>query len=79
MSDSTLQCRADAPPASRWGVCGFARLAKMSSDDAGQLTVEWALVLAAIALPMYAVILVCLNLLAAHYRMVTFMETLPFP
>ncbi len=59
--------------------CGFARLGNIVSDDAGQATVEWALVLAAVALPMYFIIIVCLDLLAAHYRMVTFMETLPFP
>ena len=53
--------------------CGFA------ADSAGQVTIEWALVLAAVALPMYFVIVMCLNLLVAHFRMVTFMETLPFP
>ena len=58
---------------------GFALSEKFVSDDAGQATVEWALVLAAVALPMYFIIVVCLNLLVAHYRMVTFMETLPFP
>ena len=50
-----------------------------ASDDSGQVALEWALVLAAVALPMYFIIVVCLNLLVAHYRMVTFMETLPFP
>ncbi len=59
--------------------CGFALSKKIFSDDAGQATVEWVLVLAAVALPMYFIIVVCLNLLVAHYRMVTFMETLPFP
>ena len=57
----------------------LAPVKKIISDDAGQATVEWALVLAAVALPMYFIIVVCLNLLVAHYRMVTFMETLPFP
>lgn len=51
----------------------------IAADDAGQATIEWALVLAAVALPMFFIIVVCLNLLMAHYRMVTFMETLPFP
>ena len=57
----------------------LATVKKIVSDDSGQATIEWALVLAAVALPMYFIIVVCLNLLVAHYRMVTFMETLPFP
>ncbi len=57
----------------------LAPMRKIVSDDSGQVTLEWALVLAAVALPMYFIIVVCLNLLVAHYRMVTFMETLPFP
>ena len=48
-------------------------------DASGEATLEWALVLAAVALPMYFVFRICLNLLVAHYQMVTFMETLPFP
>ena len=48
-------------------------------DKAGEATVEWALVLAAIALPMYFVFRICLDLLVAHYQMVSFIETLPFP
>ncbi len=57
----------------------FADLMGIVSDDAGQATIEWALVLAFIALPMYFIFKVCLNLLVAHYQMVTFLETLPFP
>ena len=55
------------------------RLARLSEDSAAQLTLEWAMVLAFIALPMYWVFKVCMNLLIAHYQMVTFMETIPFP
>lgn len=54
-------------------------IARAFSDDSGQMTVEWALVLAAIALPMYFVFTVCLRLLVAHYQMVSFMDTIPFP
>jgi len=43
------------------------------------MTVEWSLVLAAVALPMYFVLKVCMNLLTAHFRMVSFIETVPFP
>ena len=48
-------------------------------DNAGQMTLEWALVLAAFALPMFFVIRICMNVLVAHFQMVTFLETLPFP
>ena len=55
------------------------RFRRLHRDAAGQMTVEWALVLAVVALPMYFVCAVCLDLLVAHYQMVTFLETLPFP
>jgi hypothetical protein len=49
------------------------------ADDRGQMTLEWALVLAAFALPMFFVIRTCMEILVAHYQMVTFLITLPFP
>ena len=49
------------------------------ADDRGQMTLEWALVLAAFALPMFFVIRVCMSVLVAHFQMVSFLETLPFP
>ena len=57
-----------------WG-----RLRQLAKDQCGQLTLEWTMVLAFVVLPMYFVFRVCLNLLVAHFQMVTFMETLPFP
>lgn len=54
-------------------------LKRLSADAAGQMTVEWALVLVFVALPMYFVAATCLKLLVAHFQMVTFLETLPFP
>ncbi|OPX24396.1 MAG: hypothetical protein B1H04_02150 [Planctomycetales bacterium 4484_123] len=54
-------------------------LRRLGRQEAGQLTLEWAMVLAFIALPMYFVMKVCMRLLVAHYRMVSFMETVPFP
>ena len=48
-------------------------------ETAGQMTVEWSLVLAAVALPCYFICRVCLRLLVAYYQMVTFLESLPFP
>jgi hypothetical protein len=50
-----------------------------ASGEAGQTTVEWALIMAAIGLPLFWVFMMLLDLLTAHYRMVTFIETLPFP
>jgi hypothetical protein len=55
------------------------RLKRLGADAAGQMTLEWALVLVLVALPMYFVCAICLNLLVAHFQMITFLETLPFP
>ena len=54
-------------------------LKRLSADAAGQMTIEWALVLAAVALPMYYVCVTCLKVLVAHFQMIMFLETLPFP
>ena len=54
-------------------------LRRLYRQPEAQLTLEWTLLLAAVALPMYWVFRVCLSVLAAHFRMVTFMETVPFP
>ena len=48
-------------------------------DQAGQSTIEWTLILAVFALPMIWVIRVLLNTIAEYYRMVSFLETLPYP
>jgi len=63
--------------AGSWTICS--RLRRLHSQEGGQLTLEWTLLLAAIALPMYWVFRICLSVLVAHFRMVTFMETVPFP
>ena len=54
-------------------------LRTLAHDQAGQVTVEWALILAAVALPMFYVFRTCLHLLAYHYRMVTMLNSMPFP
>ena len=51
----------------------------LAADESGQTTIEWALVLAFFVLPMVAVLNMLLSVLVAHYRMVTFLETLPLP
>jgi hypothetical protein len=43
------------------------------------MTIEWSLVLAAVALPMYFVLMLLLDVLVGHYQMVTYLQTLPFP
>ena len=54
-------------------------LRRLCQDTRGQITIEWALVLAAVALPFYFVFRICLDLLVAHFQMVTFLQGLPFP
>ena len=58
---------------------GLTGCRRLHEDNRGQMVVEWALVLAAFALPMFFVIRVCMEILVAHYQMVTFLITLPFP
>ena len=52
---------------------------RFHADRAGQSTIEWTLILAVFALPMIWVIRVLLNTIAEYYRMVSFLETLPYP
>ena len=54
-------------------------LQQLALDQAGQTTVEWALLLGGFGLPMVYGFAMLLAILAEHYRMVTFIETLPFP
>ena len=51
----------------------------LDRDQGGQTTIEWALLLVGFVLPMIYVFRVLLAVLAEHYMMVTFLETLPFP
>jgi Flp pilus assembly pilin Flp len=51
----------------------------MHRDQAGQTTVEWTLLIAAFGIPMIFVFALTLSLLSAHYRMMTFLLTLPLP
>jgi hypothetical protein len=50
-----------------------------SADDRGATTLEWALLLAAIAIPSYWIIKQSLILLTDYYRMMTTLNGLPFP
>ena len=56
-----------------------AALGRLAADARGQVTVEWAMVLGVIALPMYFVLKLCMALLVVHFQMVSFLQTIPFP
>ena len=54
-------------------------LRRLWSDERGQTTIEYALLLAVIGLPSVAAFGLMVSILAEHYKMVTFLELLPFP
>lgn len=53
--------------------------ATVLADEQGAMTLEWALLLAAIALPAYVIFIMMLNTLVEYYRMMTTLNALPFP
>jgi hypothetical protein len=55
------------------------RRAGILKDSAGQATLEWAMLLAVFVLPMIYVLNLLLSVLAEHFAMVSFLETMPFP
>jgi Flp pilus assembly pilin Flp len=54
-------------------------LVRLAGDEAGQTTIEYALIIAAVGVPAIAVFGMLVAVLAENYRMVTFLELLPFP
>lgn len=60
-----------------WGP--WRRLAFLRRDCRGATTLEWAMLLAAIALPAYGMIRLGLATLVAHYQMAATLNGLPFP
>lgn len=56
-----------------------ARLVRLLGDQAGQSTLEWTLLLAVVGLPAITLFGWMVSALAEYYRMVTFLELLPFP
>ncbi len=54
-------------------------LRKILRDQRGQVTIEYTLVLVAFGLPMATTFVWLGRLLTEYYRMITFIETLPFP
>ena len=55
------------------------RMRKLWADQAGQTTIEWALLMAMVGLPAIALFGMLLGILAENYRMVTMMLSWPFP
>ena len=55
------------------------RLRRLTVEEGGQMTIDWALVMAAVALPFVVILRVCLAIIVAHFQMVTFLQSLPFP
>jgi len=55
------------------------RLRRLTQEEAGQMTIEWAMVMTVVALPFLAIFRLCLKVMVAHFQMVTFMQSLPFP
>ena len=55
------------------------KVRRLSADQAGQTTIEWAMMLAVVGLPSIYLFSRLLAVLAEHYRMITFLETLPYP
>jgi len=54
-------------------------LSRWSADQTGQTTIEWALLLAVVGVPAITVFGWLVSILVENYRMVTFLELLPFP
>ncbi|KKN82326.1 hypothetical protein LCGC14_0309860, partial [marine sediment metagenome] len=67
---------ADVTPAKKAIARPWRRLYRQNE---AQLTLEWTMVLAFVALPMYFIFKGCFRLLVAHFQMVSFMQTIPFP
>jgi ABC-type sulfate transport system permease subunit len=56
-----------------------ARPLSLLADSRAQVTVEWALIAAAVAIPLLLVFRLCLVMLVSKYRLMTFMNSLPLP
>lgn len=52
---------------------------RLHADSTGQTSLEWALLMGGFGIPLIYLFGVLVSMLAEHYRMVSFLETLPFP
>jgi hypothetical protein len=56
------------------------KIRQLHADQAGAVTLEWVLLLVAFGLPLAAIVFPLLvKLMAENYKIVVFLETLPFP
>jgi Flp pilus assembly pilin Flp len=55
------------------------RWSSLWSDQSGQATIEYALLIAAVVLPVMSIFLLLIKILGNIFGMVTFMLSLPFP
>lgn len=60
-------------------VAGESQMVDLHANQAGATALEWTLLLAAIAIPSFYILTLALNLLVEHYRMMTLLNSLPFP
>jgi hypothetical protein len=51
----------------------------LADDESGATTLEWTLLVAGIAIPAWLIMNFALNLLVAHYWMLTTLNALPVP
>lgn len=58
---------------------GLGASAGSTGSQGGATALEWALLLGAIAIPSYFIITLALSVLVEHYRLMTFINSLPFP
>lgn len=54
-------------------------LRKLHAEERGATTLEWALLLAAVAIPVIIMVRFGLSILAGHYGLVTTFNQMPFP
>lgn len=52
---------------------------RLIRDERGAVSLEWSLLLAAFGIPMLAIFTLMLATLAEHYRMMSFVLSLPYP
>lgn len=55
------------------------KLHRLHEDQTGQTTLEWALLMVGIGIPLIAVFALLLETIAVHYRAISFLQMLPFP
>jgi len=54
-------------------------LRRLHCEERGATTLEWALLLAAVAIPVITIVYYGLAILAGHYGLVTTLNQMPFP